>query len=142
MEPSALPRSLHHVALVVADLDAAVARYTTLGFGPGERFDVPGQGVEVVTFAAGGGWLELIRPVDPDGPIARFLAKRGEGLHHVAFGVPDLRRELDGLERAGVRLIDRIPRQGVHGWSIAFVHPESCGGVLTELVETGEGGGA
>jgi len=134
-------RLLHHVALVVADLDAAVAAYETLGFGGSERFVVPEQAVEVATFAAGLGWVEMIRPTDPDGPIARFLAKRGEGFHHVAYKVPDLQRELDRLERAGVRLIDRAPRRGVHGWSIAFVHPESCGGVLTELVETAEGEG-
>jgi methylmalonyl-CoA/ethylmalonyl-CoA epimerase len=132
-------RSLHHVALVVADLDAAVARYGALGFGPGERCRVPEQAVEVATFAAGSGWLELIRPTDPDGPIARFLAKRGEGFHHVAYGVPDLAGELARLDAAGVRLIDRAPRRGVHGWSIAFVHPDACGGVLTELVETAGG---
>lgn len=130
--------ALHHVALVVADLDAAVARYAALGFGGGERLAVVEQAVEVVTFHAGPGWLELIRPTDPAGPIARFLAKRGEGLHHVAYGVRDLPGTLVRLEAAGVRLIDRRPRRGVHGWSIAFVHPESCGGVLTELVEVGE----
>ena len=129
-------RSLHHVALVVADLDEAIARYALLGFGTGERSWVPEQAVEVATFATGSGWLELIRPTEPDGPIARFLAKRGEGFHHVAYGVSDLRQELARLERDGVRLIDREPRRGVHGWSIAFIHPDSCGGVLTELVES------
>jgi methylmalonyl-CoA/ethylmalonyl-CoA epimerase len=135
-------RSLHHVALVVSDLDAAVAGYEALGFAGAERFDVSEQAVEVATFKAGSSWLELIRPTDPGGPIARYLAKRGEGFHHLAYGVPDLPSELERLERAGVRLIDRVPRCGVHGWSIAFVHPESCGGVLTELVETSEGQGA
>lgn len=134
-------RSLHHVALVVADLDVAVAGYEALGFAGSERVDLPEQAVEVATFAAGAGWLELIRPTDPEGAIARFLAKRGEGFHHVAYGVPDLPAELGRLERAGIRLIDRVPRRGVHGWSIAFVHPESCGGVLTELVETPGGRG-
>lgn len=84
---------------------------------------------------SGSGWIELICPTDPDGPIARFLAKRGEGLHHVAYGVSDLAGKLKELEAAGVRLIDRTPRAGAHGWRIAFVHPESCGGVLTELVQ-------
>ena len=137
MEPGR--RTLHHVALVVEDLDVAAARYEELGFGSGERFTVPEQGVEVVTLAAGAGWLELIRPTDREGPIARFLAKRGEGFHHVAFAVADLARELDRLAEAGVRLIDRSPRRGVHDWRIAFVHPDSCGGVLTELVEIGRG---
>jgi methylmalonyl-CoA/ethylmalonyl-CoA epimerase len=77
----------------------------------------------------------LIYPTDPDGPIARFLAKRGEGLHHVAYAVPDLPAALARLSAAGLRLIDTTPRTGAHGWRIAFIHPESCGGVLTELVE-------
>lgn len=131
--------ALHHVAHVVGDLDAAVARYEALGFGPAERFAVPEQAVEVATFSAGPGWIELIRPTDPDGPIARFLAKRGEGMHHVAYRVPDLADSLSALDAAGVRLIDRAPRSGVHGWRIAFVHPESCAGVLTELVEVPAG---
>lgn len=127
--------SLHHVAVVVADLDAASGRHEALGFAGAERTHVPAQGVEVVTFPAGAGWLELISPTDPDGAIARFMARRGEGLHHVAYRVADLREELDRLERAGVRLIDRVPRDGVHGWKVAFIHPESCNGVLTELVQ-------
>jgi methylmalonyl-CoA/ethylmalonyl-CoA epimerase len=104
---------LHHVAVVVADLDEALARYRTLGFSGSERFVL----------------------VEPEGSIARFLAKRGEGVHHVAYAVPDLIAALKGLEAAGIRLIDAAPRTGAHGWRIAFVHPESCGGVLTELVQ-------
>jgi methylmalonyl-CoA/ethylmalonyl-CoA epimerase len=127
--------ALHHVALVVADLDAAVERYRALGFTGGERVVIPEQAVDVATFAAGPGWIELIHPTDPDGPIARFLAKRGEGFHHVAYAVPDIERALAALASAGLRLIDTAPRVGAHGWRIAFIHPESCGGVLTELVE-------
>ena len=126
---------LHHVAVVVADLDEALARYQTLGFSGGERFALAEQAVEIATLRSGTGWIELIRPTDPDGPIARFLAKRGEGVHHVAYAVPDLIAALRGLEAAGIRLIDAVPRTGAHGWRIAFVHPESCGGVLTELVQ-------
>ncbi|MGH2613862.1 MAG: methylmalonyl-CoA epimerase [Thermomicrobiales bacterium] len=126
---------LHHVAVVVADLDEAIARYERLGFRDGERFLLPEQAVEVATFRAGRGWIELIRPTDPDGPIARYLAKRGEGMHHVAYAVPDLAGALQELAASGVRLIDAAPRIGAHGWRIAFIHPESCGGVLTELVE-------
>jgi methylmalonyl-CoA/ethylmalonyl-CoA epimerase len=133
--PVDLALELHHVAIVVGDLDRAVARYTALGFGGGERIAVPAQQVEVVTFRAGAGYLELIRPTDPEGPIAHFLAKRGEGLHHVAYRVSDLGAALARLVAAGVRLIDATPREGVHGWRIVFVHPESCAGVLTELVE-------
>lgn len=127
--------ALHHVALVVHDFDAAIDRYRALGFAGGERFVIPEQAVEVATFAAGPGWIELIHPTDPEGPIARFLAKRGEGFHHVAYAVPDLEGTLAELAAAGLRLIDTSPRRGAHGWRIAFIHPESCGGVLTELVQ-------
>ena len=126
---------LHHVAVVVADLDEALARYRTLGFSGGERFLLAEQAVEVATLRSGTGWIELIRPTDPDGPIARYLAKRGEGVHHVAYAVPDLIVALNDLAAAGIRLIDVAPRIGAHGWRIAFIHPESCGGVLTELVQ-------
>ena len=129
------PLALHHTAVVVGDLDDAVARYHALGFGPVERFDVPDQGIRAAVFPAGDGYLELIQPTDPDGQIARFHAKRGDGLHHVAYRVPDLQATLDRLAAAGVRLIDPTPRPGLHGWRIAFLHPESCAGVLTELVE-------
>ena len=134
--PSALRLTLHHVAVVVADLDAALDRYAALGFGDAERFALPQQGVLAATFRAGPGYLELIQPTDPEGAIARFMAKRGEGLHHVAYRVPDLRDALRRLAAGGVRLIDEAPRTGAHGWRIAFVHPESCNGFLTELVET------
>lgn len=129
------PYALHHVAIVVADLDAAAAQYRLLGFAGGEREVVPEQRVRVETFRSGAGYVELIEPTDPEGPIARFLHKRGEGLHHVGYRVPDLEAALARLRAAGVRLIDVAPRRGVHGWRIAFVHPESCLGVLTELVE-------
>jgi len=127
--------ALHHVAVVVTDLDEALARYRTLGFSGSERFVLPEQAVEVATLRSGTGWIELIRPTDPNGPIARYLAKRGEGVHHVAYAVPDLIAALKSLEAAGIRLIDAAPRTGAHGWRIAFIHPESCGGVLTELVQ-------
>ena len=126
---------LHHVGIVVADLDAAVARYRALGFGEPERFVIPEQKVNAAVFAAGSGYVELIQPTDPEGPIARYLAKRGEGMHHLALRVADLPATLARLTDAGVRLIDTAPRIGTHGWRIAFVHPESCNGVLVELVE-------
>jgi methylmalonyl-CoA/ethylmalonyl-CoA epimerase len=126
---------LHHVGIVVADIDAAVERYAALGFAGGERFEMTEQGVIAVTCRAGPGYVELIQPTDPDGAIARFMAKRGEGVHHVAYRVSDLQETLDRLAAAGIRLIDETPRRGAHGWRIAFIHPESCNGVLTELVE-------
>jgi methylmalonyl-CoA/ethylmalonyl-CoA epimerase len=126
---------LHHVGIVVSDLDAAAARYAALGFHDGDRFAVPEQKIEAITFHAGPGYLELIAPTDPDGPIARYMAKRGEGTHHVAYAVDDLAATLTRLAANGVRLIDEAPRIGAHGWRVAFIHPESCNGVLTELVQ-------
>jgi methylmalonyl-CoA/ethylmalonyl-CoA epimerase len=127
--------ALHHVAFVVADLDAALESQRRIGFRFSERFTLTEQGVEVATLQAGSSWIELIRPLDPEGAIARFLAKRGEGFHHVAYAVADLEAALQALRDSGVRLIDDSPRSGAHGWRIAFVHPEACGGVLTELVQ-------
>ncbi len=126
---------LHHVGIVVADLDVALATYERLGFTGGERWVMPQQQIEAVTFASGPGWVELITPTDPEGPIAKFLAKRGDTMHHVAYRTGDLDGELARLKSAGVRLIDETPRIGTHGWRIAFLHPESCNGVLTELVD-------
>ncbi len=127
--------ALHHVGIVVADLEAALNGYRALGFDDGERFVLVEQGVVAVTFHAGSGYVELIQPTDPESPIAKFLAKRGDGLHHVAYGVPDLVATLRRLDASGVRLIDAVPRRGAHDWKIAFAHPESCAGVLTEFVE-------
>ena len=126
---------LHHVGYVVSDLDAAARNYERLGFTDGERHEIPEQKIVAMTFRAGHGWLELIQPTDPEGPIARYMAKRGEGTHHVAFEVDDITEELARLRTDGVRLIDEVPRRGAHGWRIAFIHPESCNGILTELVQ-------
>ena len=133
--PSGL--ELHHVGVVVDDLESAAERYALLGFGSGERFEMPQQGVVALTYHAGPGYVELITPTDPEGPIARFLGKRGNSLHHVAYRTDDLVSTLAELSASGVRLIDEVPRTGTHGWQIAFVHPESCAGVLTELVQVG-----
>jgi len=126
---------LHHVGIVVSDLDAALAAYERLGFSGGERWLMPQQQIEAVTFASGAGWVELITPTELDSPIARFLAKRGDTMHHVAFRTSDLDDELERLKTQGIRLIDETPRTGTHGWRIAFLHPDSCHGVLTELVD-------
>ncbi|MGH2531904.1 MAG: methylmalonyl-CoA epimerase [Thermomicrobiales bacterium] len=132
---SAAGYHLHHVGIVVADIDAALARYDALGFRDGERFEMTEQGVIAVTFHAGPGYVELIQPTDAEGAIGRFMQKRGEGMHHVAYRVADLQGTLDRLAATGIRLIDARPRIGAHGWRIAFIHPESCCGVLTELVD-------
>lgn len=129
-------RRLHHIGIVVNDLDAAAAQYAALGFHDGDRFAVPEQLIEAITYHAGpAGHVELISPTDPAGAISRYMAKRGEGMHHVAFAVDDLAAELEALAAKGVRLIDEVPRIGAHGWRVAFIHPESCNGVLVELVQ-------
>jgi len=127
--------ALHHIGIVVNDLDAATERYEALGFSEGERMEMPEQGVILVTFHAGPGVVEIISPTDPEGAIARFLNKRGDGMHHIAYRVDDIQVELNRLAAKGVRLIDETPRIGAHGWRVAFIHPESCCGVLTELVQ-------
>lgn len=129
------PLRLHHIGIVVADLESARKRYETLGFTGGERFEVQEQHIVAVVFRAGAGYVELIQPTDADGPIARYMTKRGEGTHHVAYAVDDIEVRLSRLVAANVRLIDKRPRAGTHGWRIAFIHPESCHGVLTELVQ-------
>ena len=126
---------LHHTAVVVRDVDAAAECYARLGITDGERLEIPEQGIVAIVCHTGSGYLELIQPTDPDGAIGRFMAKRGEGVHHVAYAVDDIAATLAGLRERGVRLIDETPRSGAHGWRIAFIHPESCHGVLTELVQ-------
>jgi methylmalonyl-CoA/ethylmalonyl-CoA epimerase len=96
---------------------------------------MPDQGVEAVLLGTGPSFVELIMPVKEDTGVARFLAKRGPGMHHVAFAVPELERTMGELEARGVELIDTAPRRGLGGHMVAFLHPRSTGGVLTELVE-------
>lgn len=136
MIPSA---QLHHVAYVVADLDAALPLFADrYGLAQEIREVMPAQGVEAVMLRAGGAGVELITPLDPEGAVARFLDKRGEGLHHVAFGVVGIDGALAELAAAGVELIDTVPRRGLGGHMVAFVHPRSGAGALTELVEIGD----
>jgi methylmalonyl-CoA/ethylmalonyl-CoA epimerase len=100
--------------------------------------EVPSQKVRVAFYRLGDVRLELLEPTEPASPVAAFLAKRGEGLHHVAFTVSDINERLAELKSAGIRLIDEKPRTGAHGAQIAFVHPKSAGGVLAELCEPAE----
>jgi methylmalonyl-CoA epimerase len=125
----------HHIGIAVDDLDAAVARYMgLLGATVEERAELEDQGVEAVSLQTGTGRIELLAPVGPDTPVGRFLARRGPGLHHVAFQVDDVAAELARLRQSGVRLIDESPRLGLFGLQVAFVHPEATGGVLAEFV--------
>jgi methylmalonyl-CoA/ethylmalonyl-CoA epimerase len=127
---------IHHVAFAVEDIDAALPLFSErFGMALEARESIPEQGVEAAALGVGQGHLELIRPLDPDGAVARFLARRGPGLHHVAYQVADLPAALDELRSDGAELIDDQPRRGLGGSLIAFIHPRSSGGLLTELVQ-------
>jgi methylmalonyl-CoA epimerase len=125
-----------HVGIAVDDLDAAVERYRrTLGMEPSHRERVEDQGVEEVLFPAGSSFIQLLGALGPDTPVGTFLAKRGPGVHHVAYRVDDLEAALARLRAEGVRLIDEAPRRGSRDTLIAFVHPEGMEGILVELVQ-------
>lgn len=129
------PGPIHHLGIVVRDIGAAVEAYRRLGFSGGEITRINEQNVDIAALRAGESWIEVMSPIETDSPIGRFLESRGQGVHHVAYLVDDLAATLSSLDAAGVELIDRQPRHGLHDWLIAFVHPRSCAGVLTELVE-------
>lgn len=135
-----LPYNLDHVAVAVADLDAALATQNRLyGVEPLYREVVESQGVEEAMVPLGGSFLQLLQPLGADTPVGRFLARRGEGLHHVAYAVADVEAALAHLAAAGVELVDREPRPGGRGARIAFVHPRAFAGTLVELVEVPDG---
>ena len=128
-------RHLNHVCLAVRDIDATLKLYRDLfGVDAAEVEEIPDQGVKATLIRVGGSQLEFIQPTDPDGGVARFIERRGEGLHHFCFEVEDLQGTLDRLGDSGVELIDSVPREGLSGM-IAFLHPRSTGGVLVELVD-------
>lgn len=125
-----------HVGIAVRDLDAAIAFYErTFAVTVAHRETVPEQGVREALFRVGESWIQLLEPTGPDTPVGRFLEKRGEGVHHVGYGVSDLRAALERLRAEGVPLIDEEPRPGSRGTTVAFVHPKGVGGVLVELVQ-------
>ncbi len=127
--------NVHHIGIAVENLDAAVALYTSLfGATVEYRQEVEDQGVEAASLRVGESRVELLRPIGPDTPVGRFIAKRGPGMHHIAFEVADVAVELARLRADGVQLIDEAPRWGLFGLQVAFVHPEATGGVLAELV--------
>jgi methylmalonyl-CoA epimerase len=128
-------RNVHHVGIAVADLDASLLVYEELfGARLEHRESVEDQGVEAASLRVGESRIELLRPLGPDTPVGRFLAKRGPGMHHVAFEVDDVGAELVRLRAEGAQLIDDAPRRGLFGLQVAFVHPEATGGVLAEFV--------
>jgi methylmalonyl-CoA/ethylmalonyl-CoA epimerase len=128
--------SIDHVGVAVSDLERASALYEgILGMPVVHRETVESQGVEAALVEIGDAHVELLRPLGPQTVIGRFIEKRGEGLHHVAYRVEDIDVTLARLKEAGVRLIDAEARIGIRGSRVAFLHPKATGGVLTELVE-------
>ena len=131
-------RGIHHLGVAVEDLDAALSTYERLfGAEVEHRATVPDQGVEAASLRVGDGRVELLEPLDADTPVGRFLAKRGPGMHHVAYEVPDVAAAIARLTAAGADLIDERPREGLFGLEVAFVHPDSVHGVLSEVVSPG-----
>ena len=133
---------IYHLGYAVEDIEAASRFYTeNFGVEPTGPEVVEEQGIIATTFRVGESMIELVQPTRPDSPVGRFLARRGEGIHHVAYQVADLEVALRVLKRNGVELVDEEPRVGAGGTRVAFVHPKSAFGVLTELVELPERGG-
>ena len=131
-----LAYNLDHVGIAVRDLEESIERYRTrYGIEPVHREIVESQGVEEALLPLGGSLIQLLLPLTPESPVGRFLAKRGEGLHHVAYSVLDIDAALQHLRAEGARLIDEEPRLGGRGARIAFVHPADLAGTLIELVE-------
>jgi len=130
---------IDHIGVAVEDLDAAIALYDDkLDLALVHRETVESQGVEAVLLDVGENHVELLRPLSADTPVGKFLAKRGPGLHHVAYQTADIEATLAGLKAAGMRLIDEVPRTGIRNSKVAFLHPASSGGVLTEIVQPAE----
>ena len=133
-----VPGGIHHLGVAVHDLDDALETYVRLFGGSLEHRDtLAEQGVEAVSVRVGEGRVELLAALAEDTPVGRFLARRGEGMHHVAYEVGDVGAALDELAAAGAELIDEEPRRGLYGLQVAFVHPDSVHGVLSEVVARG-----
>ena len=131
-------RGIHHVGVAVRDLDEAIETYGRLfGAELEHRGTMSDQGVEAAAVRVGDSRIELLAATGEDTPLGRFLAKRGPGMHHVAYEVDDLEAELAELDEQGVELIDHEPRRGLYGMRVAFVHPDAADGVLAELVSNG-----
>ena len=135
---------IDHVGIAVHDLDSSIEFYeTTFGLTVAGRETNEKQGVReamlyVTEGPAGASYVQLLEPLGPDTPVGKFLASRGEGVHHIGYGVVDVAAALEQLRADGIRLVDEQPRHGSLGASIAFLHPKSVGGVLTELVQAAE----
>ncbi len=128
--------AIDHVGVAVEDIDAALALYQeSLQLPMVHRETVTEQGVEAALLDVGESHVELLQPLSPDSAVGKFLARRGPGLHHIAYRVEDIEQTLSALARAGMQLIDERPRRGIRGAQVAFVRPSSTDGVLTEIVQ-------
>jgi methylmalonyl-CoA/ethylmalonyl-CoA epimerase len=131
---------IDHIGVAVEDIDAALALYgDSFEMELAHRETVESQGVEAVLLDVGEGHVELLAPLGPDTPVGKYMAKNGAGLHHVAYAVDDIEAALKSIAAAGVQLIDSEPRVGIRDSRVAFLHPRSTGGVLTEIVEPAGG---
>jgi methylmalonyl-CoA epimerase len=132
-------KRIDHIGVAVEDLDAAIKLYErSFEMELVHRETVESQGVEAVLLDVGEGHIELLAPLGPDTPVGKFLARKGPGIHHVAYSVEDIDKALDQAKAIGLRLIDESPRTGIRGSRVAFVHPAATGSVLTEIVEPAE----
>jgi methylmalonyl-CoA epimerase len=131
---------IDHIGVAVEDLDAALALYERdYAMTLVHRETVAEQGVEAALLDVGENHVELLAPTGPDTPVGKFLAKKGPGMHHVAYQVDDIEGTLASLKEAGLRLIDETPRTGIRNSRVAFLHPATAGGLLTEIVQPAEG---
>ncbi|HLN56323.1 MAG TPA: methylmalonyl-CoA epimerase [Bacteroidales bacterium] len=130
------PSHIEHIGIAVADIDAAISLFEKiLGQKCYNIEEVTDQKVKTAFFKVGETKIELLQSTDPEGPIGKFIEKKGEGIHHIAFSVNKIEDKLQQAESSGIRLIDSIPRKGAEGLDIAFLHPKSTNGVLIELCE-------
>ena len=133
-------RKIEHIGIAVSDIDQANELYNKLlGTPPYKSEEVRSQGVITSFFRTGPNKIELVAPTSPDSPIAKYLDKKGEGLHHIAFDVADIRQEMQRLKEEGFRLLSEEPQQGADNKLICFVHPKSANGVLIELCQENNG---
>ena len=132
-------KRIDHIGVAVEDLDSAIKLYErSFEMELVHRETVESQGVEAVLLDVGEGHIELLAPLGPDTPVGKFLARKGPGIHHVAYSVEDIDKALEQAKAIGLKLIDESPRTGIRGSRVAFVHPAATGSVLTEIVEPAE----
>jgi methylmalonyl-CoA/ethylmalonyl-CoA epimerase len=130
------PTHIEHIGIAVSKLEESIDFYEKcFGLECYKVEEVPDQKVRTAFFRIGETKIELLESTDPEGPVSKFIEKKGEGIHHIAFAVNDLEEKLRNAENEGIRLIDRVPRKGAEGLEIAFLHPKSTGGVLIEVCE-------